>query len=226
MSPRPALLTVLIVLTTAARAKVMAVDLLEENKALREENKALREALERCNATAKTARVSSWASLVSANISTDLARLTWRLENAAPDVAETFDGRTLKRLTRKRNDTRSIVFWQRDSNAFALMWWRLTRLLFAADMLPVDATGGKHRGYGPGKLEGKHRGTIPRQLVHDFMSGESVQRAISGATHCAEVGDKHFLNQYAPHGVCAHKYAIDIKDKVRAPQSAMYTPQR
>lgn len=88
-------------------------------------------------------------------------------------------------------------------NGYAALWWRLTRLLFAAHLLPIDAAGGKHR---------KHRLTMARKYVNTFMQSDMVQDATKGASHCAEVGDKHFLNTYL-NATCLHKYAIDIKDK-------------
>ena len=85
----------------------------------------------------------------------------------------------------------------------AEIWWKLTRSLFAAKMLPVDAAGGKHR---------HHRYTIARYYVNTFMESSIVQDALNNTKNCAEIGDKHFLNFYAREGSCANKYAIDIKD--------------
>ena len=92
--------------------------------------------------------------------------------------------------------------------ALTLMWWRLTRLLFSAEALPIDAAGGKHRG---------HRLTIARRYVNNFMLSSHVQLPLARlaksttALRCAEVGDGHFLRQFL-NKWCAHKYSIDIKD--------------
>ena len=91
----------------------------------------------------------------------------------------------------------------------AAMWWRLTRLLFAAKLLPADAAGGKHRG---------HRQTIARDYIDRFMGSSTVQQpmaalaeATSGGTRCAEVGDGHFLKQFLSRH-CTSRYSIDFKD--------------
>ena len=101
------------------------------------------------------------------------------------------------------------LHWGVRPSPLAAMWWRLTRLLFAAKLLPADTAGGKHRG---------HRNTIARSYVNRFMGSSMVQQPVaalaattSGGTRCGEVGDGHFLKQFLK-SHCTSMYSIDIKD--------------
>ena len=101
------------------------------------------------------------------------------------------------------------LHWGARPSPLVAMWWRLTRLLFAAKLLPADAAGGKHR---------NHRHTIARSYVDRFMGSSTVQQPVAalaattpGGTRCGEVGDGHFLKQFLK-SHCTSMYSIDIKD--------------
>jgi SAM-dependent methyltransferase len=166
-------------------------ELRDEVQKLRAENARLQlENLQGRALQEKHTKVTGWAGALAGPLAANLSQPKWfsRVRNQIDTVLGN-DGRLMH---------------QPFASPFAALWWRLTRVLFAAKVLPIDAAGGRHR---------SHRYTIVRRYVDNFMASSAVQQAASGAVHCAEIGDKHFLNKFLPFpGACQHKYGIDIKD--------------